>query len=336
MIEKILADLRAGQNISRQDVQAVLTDITEDKITPAQTGAFLTELALKGETSEEILGAVRFLKDKVEPISAPENAIDCCGTGGDGLGTYNISTATAFVLAACGIPVAKHGNRAASSKSGAADVLEAMGVQLALSKEACEEALRKFNFCFLMAPHHHKVLKPLASLRRELGFRTIFNLLGPLANPADTKRQLIGVYDRKLLLIFAQTLREMGTEKAMIVHGEDGLDEITLTGRTFCVILDKGEITDMTLTPADFGLNPVNTADILGGSGEDNARAMSALLEGSRSAYRDMVLANAAGALWLTGIAPDLKDGVAMAAKALDDGKALEIFSAYRDFTNRK
>lgn len=293
-------------------------------------------LACKGETAEEILGAVRFLKDRVEPIFAPEHAIDCCGTGGDGSGTYNISTATALVLAACGVPVAKHGNRAASSKSGAADVLEAMGVNITLSNDACEEALSQFNFCFLMAPHHHTVLKPLASLRKELGFRTIFNLLGPLANPANTKRQLIGVFDRKLLIVFANVLRELGTEKALIVHGKDGMDEITLTGKTFCVLLNQGEITEFELTPADFGLESISAADILGGSAEQNADAMRSLLDGKPSAYRNMVLANASAALWLTDKVSDLKDGVAMAAKAIDDGVAFETFTSYRDFTKQQ
>ncbi len=335
-MQEILIKIRSGEALDRHEMYEALSGITKGKYTQAQIGAFLMGMSLRGETPEEIIGAVGFLKDKVDPIFAPEKSIDCCGTGGDSSGTYNISTATALILAGCGVPVAKHGNRAASSKSGAADVLEALGVNLVVSKEDCEKALEDINFCFLMAPHHHTVLKPLAALRKELGFRTIFNLLGPLANPANTKRQLIGVYDRKLLPVFAQVLRELGTEKAWIVHGEDGLDEITLTGKTYCTILDNGDISERVLTPDDFGLPPIIAKDIEGGLAQENAKALMSLLEGEKSSYRNIVLANAAAALMVSDKVDSLKDGVAMAAKAIDDGKALIVLNSYRDFTNHK
>ena len=333
-MQAVLKKIRDGFTLERQEIYDILTGITEEKYTPAQIGAFLMGLSVRGESSEEIIGAVSFLKDRVEPIFAPDKTIDCCGTGGDALGTYNISTASALVLAGCGVPVAKHGNRAASSKSGAADVLEVMGVNLNVDKTQCEQALEKFNFCFLMAPHHHKVLKPLAALRKELGFRTIFNLLGPLANPANTRRQLIGVYDRKLLNTYAEVLRALGTEKAMIVHGEDGLDEITLTGKTFCVILDGGMISQKELTPQDFGLNNISLHDIEGGTAEENAKALTGLLQGKKSSYRDIVLANAAASLVIADKVNSLIEGVAMAADAIDSGKALSILNAYKEFTN--
>lgn len=334
-MQAILKKIRDGGTLERREMYDILTGITESKYTSSQIGALLMGLSVRGESIEEIIGAVAFLKDKVEPIFAPDKTIDCCGTGGDALGTYNISTASALVLAGCGVPVAKHGNRAASSKSGAADVLEALGVNLDVNKAQCEEALEKFNFCFLMAPHHHKVLKPLAALRKELGFRTIFNLLGPLANPANTRRQLIGVYDRKLLNTYAEVLRALGTEKAMLVHGEDGLDEITLTGKTFCVVLDQGSITSKELSPEDFGLQPINIHDIEGGTAEHNAVALTGLLKGQISPYRDIVLANAAASLVIADKTDTLKEGVAMAAEAIDSGKALSVLNEYKEFTNR-
>ena len=301
--------------------------------TPAQIGAYLMGLAVRGETVDELIGSARILRQMAVTIAAPENAVDCCGTGGDHSNTLNISTAVAIVVAACGVPVAKHGNRAASSKSGAADVLEALGVNLDIAPGICEAALTDLNFCFLMAPHHHQALKPLASIRKELGVRTLFNLMGPLANPAGTRRQLVGVFDRKWVLPIANVLRELGTERAWVVHGSDGLDEITLTGETYCAILEAGRISERTLKPDDFGLPAINAKDIRGGAAFENAAALKHLLEGTKSAYRDIVLANAAAVLVIATAAPDLKAGVALAAKALDDGKALTLLNQYIAFT---
>jgi len=328
-----LKKLRTGQSLTQEETAQAVTSMMDGSATPAQMGAFLMGLAQRGESTDELIGAATVLRQKVLPILAPPNAVDCCGTGGDHASTLNISTAVAFVVAACGVPVAKHGNRAASSKSGAADVLEALGVNLDLSQTRCEEALRKFSFCFLMAPHHHQALKPLAPVRKELGIRTLFNLMGPLANPAGTRRQLVGVFDKKWLLPMAEVLKYLGTETAWIVHGSDGLDEITLTGETSCAILADGQITERTLTPDDFGLPPIKSKDIQGGAAFENAVALKALLEGTKSAYRDIVLANAAAVLVISGIASSLKLGVALAAKAIDDKKALAILQGYSQFS---
>ncbi len=332
MTEHILKTLRDGRTLGDGDIQSFLESIINGGTTPAQTGAFLMALAQRGETSDEILGAARVLRAHVTPIKAPVGTMDCCGTGGDHSNTLNISTAVAFVVAGCGVPVAKHGNRAASSQSGAADVLEACGINLNLSPAQCETALEKIGFCFLMAPHHHHVLKPLASLRRELGFRTIFNLLGPLANPAATKRQLVGVFDKKYLVPFAEVLRELGSESAIIVHGADGLDEITLTDATYCAILENGTIQEKILTPADFGLKTISAAGFVGGDATYNAAALLSLLDGTPSGYRDMVVANAAAALVVAGKYISFLDAAHAAKLAIDSSAARRVFTAYREY----
>jgi len=256
--------------------------------------------------------------------------MDCCGTGGDGLHSYNISTATAFVLAACGIPVAKHGNRSSSSKSGAADVLEQTGVRLSLPVPALETALARFNFCFLMAASHHEAMRHVAPVRRQLEVRTIFNLIGPLANPAGAALQLIGVFDRKWLFPMAQALRSLGAERAMIVHGAGGFDEISLTGETEAVLLRHGEIIAHTLTPADFGLPSYPAEAFMGGDARQNAEALMDLLSGRHMPYRDIVLANAAAAICLHEDTSDYKEAARRAAAAIDDGRALRVWQDYQ------
>lgn len=333
MIKALLAQLRDGKKLTATETRTFLNDLIAGHISPAQTGAFLMALAQRGETADEILGAAQTLREHVTPISAPSNAMDCCGTGGDHANTLNISTAVAFVLAGCGIPIAKHGNRAASSQSGAADVLEAMGVNLHLSPEQCTHALQQFGYCFLMAPHHHHVLKPLASIRKELGFRTLFNALGPLANPARTTNQLIGVYRKELLIPFACVLKELGSHSAMIVHGADGLDEITLTGPTHYATLKNGDINEGIFMPDDFGLPTIKQNDIKGADAATNALALKDFLDGHLSAYRDVVLANAAAGLLVAEKVINLKDGVTMARTALDTHAARHIFTQYRDYT---
>lgn len=332
MISVILKQLRAGEKLDAAQMEFFLEAIIAGNVTAAQTGAFLMALAQRGETADEILGAARVLRAHVAPIHAPAGTIDCCGTGGDHSNTLNISTAVAFVVAGCGVPVAKHGNRAASSQSGAADVLEAAGINLNLSPAQCETALKEIGFCFLMAPHHHHVLKPLAALRRELGFRTIFNLLGPLANPAATKRQLVGVFDKKYLVPFAEVLRELGSESAIIVHGTDGLDEITLTGATDCAMLENGHIQERILTPADFGLKPIQASSFSGGDAKTNAAALISLLDGTPSGYRDIVVANAAAALVVAGKHTSFMDATHAAKLCLDNGATHRVFTAYREY----
>lgn len=319
-----------GHVFSEEEMAACIELLMQGKANTDDTATFLETLARRGETAAEIAGAARTMRKLASTITAPDGAIDCCGTGGDGLHTYNISTAVALVAAACGVPVAKHGNRSASSKSGAADVLEKLGVNLAPSKDTLESALSDLNFCFMMAPNHHAAMKHVAEARKKLGTRTIFNLLGPLANPAGTKKQLIGVFDSKWLKPLAEALKSLGTDKAMIVHGGDGLDEISLSAPTYAVVLEHGEITERMLNPSDFGLGFIMPDFIKGGDAAKNADALQKLLEGGKSAYRDMVLANTAAVLWLHD-GTELKDGVKIASEALDSGKALDVLNKYKE-----
>jgi anthranilate phosphoribosyltransferase len=255
-------------------------------------------------------------------VESPRNAIDVCGTGGDGAGTLNVSTATAFVVAACGIPVAKHGNRAMSSRTGAADVLESLGVPINLDAPAARKSLIKPGFAFLFAPSYHPAMKNVAPVRRELGFRTVFNLLGPICNPANVKRQLIGIYAPEWLEPVAHVLAALGTEKAWIVHGADGLDEISTTGATRVAILDNGRVTVAEIAPEDAGIPRSSLSALKGGTSEANARAIRDLFAGAKGAFRDIVLLNAAAALIVAGEAESLKEGVTVASTAIDSGKA--------------
>ena len=327
-----LQKMEEGTVLSKDEMSASIAAMMDGKADADQMARFLSALYTRGETADEIAGAAKTMRDRAATISAPDDAIDCCGTGGDGAHTYNISTAVALVSAACGVPIAKHGNRAASSKSGAADVLEQLGVTLALSRTTLERALREINFCFLMAPNHHAAMKNIAPVRKTLAHRTIFNLLGPLANPAGTKKQLIGVFDSKWLLPMAQALKSLGTQKAMIVHSGDGLDEISLSAPTDAIILDNGEITERVLNPSDFGLGFIMPDFIKGGDVDKNAQALQKLLEGNKSAYRDVVLANTAAVLWIHD-GTDFKDGVKIAAEAIDSGKALKVLESYKELT---
>ncbi len=315
------------------NTRETIKKMLEGRMSEEEIMSTLSSINRYGETVEDIVAGAEILREKATPFQAPLDAIDCCGTGGDSASTYNISTAVALVAAACGVPIAKHGNRASTSKSGAADVLEALGANLAAPTAKLEEALRKFNFAFLMAPRHHNVMKHVALARKKLPHKTIFNLLGPLANPAGTRRQLIGVYDKKYLVPLAKALHELGSEKAWIVHGADGLDEITTTNETMIAILDKGEITQKTLTPDSFGLPYANKQDLVGGDAAQNAAAITELLAGKKSAYRDIVLANTAAVLVIHDTTNHLKQGVEIAATAIDSGAAEKTLKGYIEFT---
>ncbi len=334
MIE-YLKKIQQGLALTEEEMAGAIKIIMEGGSSEAQTGAFLMGLSQRGECSGEIAGAARIMREKVLRIHAPADAVDCCGTGGDGSGTYNISTAVAFVAAACGVPVAKHGNRASSSKSGTADVLEHLGVNLEMPAARLEQALRQFNFCFLMAPRHHSAMKHVVAVRRQLGFRTIFNLLGPLANPAGTRRQLIGVFDRKWVMPVAIALKNLGSERAWIVHGHDGLDEITLTAPTEVAILDRGEIAQITLEPVNFGMDKITPDEIKGGDAGCNAAALKEVLEGKHCAYRSMVVANAAAVLAVHGSEEDLIKGVARAERAIDSGQAFDLLNDYINYSRQ-
>lgn len=331
----ILKILESGQNLSEAVMSELMTRMMEGALETRKIADILRALAAKGETAEELTGAARVLRSHVLPIRAPYDSVDCCGTGGDKKGSLNISTAVAIVAAACGVPVAKHGNRASSSKSGAADVLEAIGVNLDVPFIALEEALEDLNFCFLMAPAHHTAMKHVAAARKMLGSRTIFNLLGPLANPAGTRLQLLGVFDKKWIVPMVETLKHLGSKRAWVVHGSDGMDEITLAGPTYCAMLsDEGKIKEHTLIPGDFGL-PTHTDPeaLAGGDAQFNAMALRALLQGKEGAYRDTVLANTAAVLVIHNSVRDLKAGVARAAEALDSGEAQALLRDYIAFT---
>lgn len=332
-MKETLKKIQSGASLSQEEMTACMRAIMDGTCEEAQIAAFLMGLSMRGETVDEICGAVSVMREKSLKINAPAHAIDCCGTGGDHHGTYNISTAVAIIAASCGVPVAKHGNRAASSKSGAADVLEALGVNLDCPHEQLEIALKQFNFAFLMAPRHHTAMKYVVPVRRAMGVRTIFNLLGPLSNPAGTQSQLIGVFDRKWIMPIAQSLQKLGTRHAWVVCGADGLDEITITGETHIAILKDDAITQSTITPEDFGLARHTLDAIKGEDAATNAQALLALLQGEKSAYRDIVLANTAALLNISGLHNDLKQAAQAAAQAIDSGKALETLNTYIAFT---
>lgn len=321
-LKPYLKRLPAGDMFTADEAAAIFDILMTGGATDGQIGAMLAGLAVRGETVDEIVGAARVLRKHAKGVKAPEGAVDCCGTGGDAASTLNISTAVSFVAAACGVPVAKHGNRAASSKSGAADVLEALGVNLEAGVDIQAGCLADHDICFLMAPQHHSAMRHVAHVRKELGFRTIFNLLGPLANPAGTTRQLIGVFDAKWMRPMAEALQQLGTEKAWIVHGSDGLDEITISGPTHVCALHQDHISEFTLTPEELGMSPAPPESIRGGEPEDNARALQELLNGDQSAYRDIVCLNAAAVLVIAGKVTDMKEGIVLAQDAIDSGRA--------------
>jgi anthranilate phosphoribosyltransferase len=314
------------QNISLSEAETaeVMTEIMEGRATDAQIGAFLTALRIKGETVEEITGAARIMRDKATTIKAPEGVIDTCGTGGDMSGTFNISTTTAIVVAAAGVPVAKHGNRSVSSRSGSADVLEALGIRIDLPPDKVEKCLFETGFAFLFAPLFHPAMKFAIGPRREIGIRTIFNILGPLTNPAGAKRQLLGVFTSRLTDTLASVLGNLGASDAMVVHGEDGLDELTLSTGTRISRLRDGKVESFYVTPDEFGLQTVAVIELAGGDKEKNAAITLSVLEGGKGPTRDIVLMNTAAALVTAGRTSEFSAGVDIAAEAIDTGKALK------------
>ncbi len=330
IVKDSITRMHDGQSLTEANMMESMQAIMDGQVEEADLKAFLMALSKKGENVAEITGAARILRQKTHTIKAPIDSVDCCGTGGDKSGTYNISTAVAIVAAACGGPIAKHGNRAASSKSGAADVLEALGVNLDLPGFALEHALKQFRFAFLMAPNHHQSMRYIAPVRKDIGDRTIFNLLGPLANPAGTRRQLMGVFDEKWVMPMAETLKKLGTKRAWVVYGTDGLDEISISAPTKIAVLEEDiAIKEDTITPDHFGLRTHNINDLKGGDAQQNAMALRAVLQGEIGAYRDIILANTAAVLSIHQSCNDLKDGVARAADAIDSGFAWQNFCDY-------
>ncbi|ATG35753.1 anthranilate phosphoribosyltransferase TrpD [Phaeobacter piscinae] len=331
---KPLIDAAAERALSRDEAEAAFTHLFEGNATPSQMGGLLMALRTRGETVDEYAAAAAVMRAKCNPVVAPEGAMDIVGTGGDGKGTLNISTATAFVVAGAGTVVAKHGNRNLSSKSGAADALGQMGINVMVGPKVAEQALREAGICFMMAPMHHPAIAHVMPTRQELGTRTIFNILGPLTNPAGVKRQLTGAFNRDLIRPMAETLGQLGSEQAWLVHGSDGTDELTITGVSWVAALaPDGSVTEMELHPEDAGL-PVHPFEaIVGGTPEENAKAFDALLAGEPSAYRDAVLLNSAAALVVAGAANDLKSGAEMARTSIDSGAARDKIDAVARIT---
>jgi len=317
-----IAKVADGQALSFDEAREAFDIILSGSATPSQLGGFLMALRVRGETVDEVTGAVATMRAKMLPVDAPADAIDIVGTGGDNSGSYNISTCTALVVAGCGVPVAKHGNRSLSSKSGSSEALVELGIDIEIGPAKIAACVEKAGIGFMFAPLHHAAMKNVGPTRMELGTRTIFNLLGPLSSPARVKRQMTGVFDRRWVEPVAESLKALGTEKAWIVHGSDGMDEVTTTGPTHVAELSGGTIRLFDITPADAGLPEAKLADLKGGTPAENAKALRDVLNGAQNAYRDIVLFNSAASLIVADKVTSLTDGVAMAAQSIDTGAA--------------
>ncbi|MGY6645184.1 MAG: anthranilate phosphoribosyltransferase [Salinarimonas sp.] len=317
-----IAKVATGATLSQEEARAAFDALLSGEVTPSQAGAFLMALRVRGEALDEITGAAAAMRARMLRVKAPADAIDIVGTGGDHSGTYNISTLAAFITAACGVPVAKHGNRAASSKSGAADVLSALGVTIGREPHTLERCLEQANLCFMFAQTHHASMRHVGPFRVELGTRTIFNLLGPLTNPAGVDRQLLGVFSDVWIEPLAKVLGQLGSRKVWVVHGSDGLDEITTTGETHVAAIENGKFSRFTIHPESVGIPLADPRDLKGSDPEHNAKAMRAVLDGEKSPYRDIAVINAGASLVVAEKARDLKEGVAMAVEAIDSGAA--------------
>jgi anthranilate phosphoribosyltransferase len=332
---KPLIDAAAERPLSRAEAETAFSILFEGEATPSQIGGLLMALRTRGETVEEYAAAATVMRAKCHAVACPAGAIDIVGTGGDGKGTLNISTATAFVAAGAGLIVAKHGNRNLSSKSGAADALAQMGVNVMVGPKVVERALAECGIAFMMAPIHHPAMAHVGPTRVELGTRTMFNILGPLTNPAGVKRQLTGAFSREMIRPMAETLGQLGSERAWLVHGADGTDEMSITGITWIAALEEdGVIREVELHPEDFGLPVHPFEQIIGGTPQDNAKAFRDLLDGAKTAYRDAVLLNAAAALTVAGRAGDLREGVEMARESIDSGAAKQKIACLAKLTS--
>jgi anthranilate phosphoribosyltransferase len=318
----LIAKAATGAALTREEAAQGFDRMMSGEATPSQMGGLLMALRVRGETVDEITGAVTVMREKMLRVTAPSDAIDVVGTGGDASGSFNISTCAAFIVAGAGVPVAKHGNRALSSRSGAADVLGALGVAIELAPEDVARCIRDAGIGFMFAPAHHPAMKNVGPTRVELGTRTIFNLLGPLSNPAGVRRQMVGVFSRQWIEPLAQVLRNLGSESAWVVHGSDGLDEITTSGPTHVAALDQGTVRTFTITPEEVGLERVKPEALRGGDAKDNAAALMNVLKGKKGPYRDVAILNAAAGLVVAARAKDLKQAVALATRSVDSGEA--------------
>ena len=323
-LKTIIGKVATGAVLTREEAADAFDRVMSGEATPSQMGGLLMALRVRGETVDEITGAVSAMRAKMLRVKAPADAVDVVGTGGDGSGSVNVSTCASLIVAGSGVPVAKHGNRALSSKSGAADVLAALGVNVNITPEHVGKCIAETGIGFMFAPTHHPAMKNVGPTRVELATRTIFNLLGPLSNPAGVTRQMVGVFSKHWMQPLAQVLKNLGAESVWVVHGSDGLDEITLTGPTHVAALEKGNIRTFEVTPEDGGLRRATGAELKGGDAQANAKSLRAVLEGKPSAYRNVALLNAAAAFIVAGKAKDLKEGVALGVKSLDSGAAME------------
>jgi anthranilate phosphoribosyltransferase len=321
-LKSIIGKVATGATLSREESASTFDAVMSGEATPSQMGGLLMALRVRGETVDEITGAVSAMRAKMLRVTAPPDAIDIVGTGGDGSGSVNVSTCASFIVAGAGVPVAKHGNRALSSRSGAADVLAALGVKIDLKPEDVSRCVKEAGIGFMFAPAHHPAMKNVGPTRVELATRTIFNLLGPLSNPAGVIRQMVGVFSRQWVEPLAQVLKNLGSDSVWVVHGSDGLDEITLTGPTFVAALENGAVRTFEVTPEEAGLGRVGGEALKGGDADANAVALRSVLDGKASAYRDVALLNAAAALIVAGKAKSLSDGVAIGKQSLDSGAA--------------
>lgn len=323
MIRECLAKLVQGENLTREESYQLMIRMMDGEVSPSQAAGLLTALRMKGETVEELTGLAEGMRNKASSVSfRVSGAVDTCGTGGDGGRTFNISTGAAIVAAAAGIPVAKHGNRAISGRSGSADVLEALGVRIQMSPEEAGVVLERLGICFLFAPLFHHAMKRVMPTRKELGFRTCFNLLGPLVNPAGVKRQLMGVFDPSLTDTVARVLLALGTERALVVAGLDGIDEISISAPTRISEVRDGQVTTYTVTPEDLGVRQAPLEAVSGGDARTNARILRQIFQGQKGPCRDVVLVNAGAVLYVAGKAESIAEGARAAAEVLDSGKA--------------
>ncbi len=323
MLKDAIALLISGRSLSIEQAEQAMEEIMSGTATPSQIAAFVTALRIKGETADEIVGLAKTMRAKALKVNISESIVDTCGTGGDNSGTFNISTAAAFVAAAAGLKIAKHGNRAASSQCGSADVLETLGVKIDLNAEQVQQCLQQIGICFMFAQAFHPALKHAAATRREIGIRTVFNILGPLTNPAGARAQVIGVADEALLERMALVLQNLGCAHALVVHGEDGLDEITISAETFVCELKDAYINSYSVRPEDFGITRASPDTLKGGSARENAELMRSVLSGATGPQRDVVLMNASAILMAGDKIKTLRQGVALAKEAIDSGRAL-------------
>ncbi|MGQ3671076.1 anthranilate phosphoribosyltransferase [Xanthobacter sp. TB0136] len=331
----LLGKVATGASLTRDEAASVFNTMMSGEATPSQMGALLMGLRVRGETVDEIAGAVSVMRAKMLPVQAPADAVDIVGTGGDASGSYNISTCASFIVAGAGVPVAKHGNRALSSRSGAADALMALGVHIDLGPEGISTCIEEAGIGFMFAPNHHGAMKHVGPTRVEMGTRTIFNLLGPLANPAGVRRQMVGVFAKSWIVPLAEVLKTLGAERAFVVHGSDGLDEITISGPTDIAVLEDGHIRTFEVTPEDVGLTRAPPESLKGGDAACNAAALRRVLEGEKSAYRDVSVFNAAAALVVAGVVPTLSDGVEMAQESINSGSALKRLEKLVEVSSR-